>query len=126
MVVNADTDFVDQTTYGENIQSLSFPCCTYQFKLPSFDGHTHGPTLGQAMIDMSLPVVMGCRDRRFGDKGSNEGTQVSQRSQIEMGGVAQLIKQAVEELESTRRPITRLDISDIELETHPKFIQVVP
>jgi flagellar motor switch protein FliM len=126
MVVDVDTTFVDQTTYGEYIESLSFPCCSYQFKLRHFDGNAIGPTLGQAIIDVSLPVVMGYIDRRLGGTGSNEDAQVRQLSQIEMGEIAQLIKQVVEDLESTWRPITRLDVSDIELETHPKFIQVAP
>ena len=49
-----------------------------------------------------------------------------QLSQIDMGEVAQLIKQVVEDLESTWGPIARLNVSDIELETHPKFIQILP
>ena len=123
MVVDVDTRFVDQTTYGEFIESLSFPCCSYQFQL----GHPGGQRkLGQAIIDVALPVVMGYIDRRLGGVGSNQGAEIRQLSQIEMGEIAQLIKQLAQDLESTWEPIQRVEISDIELETHPKFMQIVP
>jgi flagellar motor switch protein FliM len=115
-VVDVDTAFVDQTTYAEYIMSLSNPCCSYQFKL--------NPTKGQAIIDFSMPVVFAFVDRIFGGKGSSQGVDARQLSQIEMGVIAKIVKRVVEDLEATWEPILRVEISDIELETNPEFMQI--
>jgi flagellar motor switch protein FliM len=115
-VVDVDTAFVDQTTYAEFIMSLSNPSCSYQFTL--------GPTNGQAIIDFSMPVVCAFVDRIFGGKGSSQGVDPRQLSQIEMGVIAKIVKRVVEDLEATWEPILPVEISDIELETNPEFMQV--
>jgi flagellar motor switch protein FliM len=115
-VVDVDTAFVDQTTYAEFIMSLSNPSCSYQFTL--------GPTNGQAIIDFAMPVVFAFVDRIFGGKGSSQGVDARQLSQIEMGVIAKIVKRVVEDLESTWEPILRVEISDIELETNPEFMQI--
>ena len=115
-VVDVDTAFVDQTTYAEFIMSLSNPSCSYQFKL--------NPTKGQAIIDFSMPVVFAFVDRIFGGKGSSQGVDARQLSQIEMGVIAKIVKRVVEDLEATWEPILRVGISDIELETNPEFMQI--
>ena len=115
-VVDVDTAFVDQTTYAEYIMSLSNPSCSYQFTL--------GPTNGQAIIDFAMPVVFSFVDRTFGGKGSSQGVDSRQLSQIEMGVAARIVKRVVEDLEATWDPILRVEISDIELETNPEFMQI--
>lgn len=115
-VVDVDTAFVDQTTYAEFIMSLSNPSCSYQFTL--------GPTNGQAVIDFAMPVVFAFVDRIFGGKGSSQGVDARQLSQIEMGVIAKIVKRVVEDLEVTWEPILRVEISDIELETNPEFMQI--
>jgi len=115
-VVDIDTAFVDQTTYAEFIMSLSNPSCSYQFTL--------GPTNGQAIIDFAMPVVFAFVDRIFGGKGSSLGVDARQLSQIEMGVIAKIIKRVVEDLEATWEPILRVEVSDIELETNPEFMQI--
>lgn len=115
-VVDVDTAFVDQTTYAEFIMSLSNPSCSYQFTL--------GPTKGQAIIDFAMPVVFAFIDRIFGGKGSSTGVDARQLSQIEMGVIAKIVKRVVEDLEATWEPILRVEISDIELETNPEFMQI--
>ena len=115
-VVDVDTAFVDQTTYAEFIMSLSNPSCSYQFTL--------GPTNGQAIIDFAMPVVFAFVDRIFGGKGSSQGVDARQLSQIEMGVIAKIVKRVVEDLEATWEPILRVEISDIELETNPEFMQI--
>ncbi|MFP6589690.1 MAG: flagellar motor switch protein FliM [Candidatus Latescibacterota bacterium] len=115
-VVDVDTAFVDQTTYAEFIMSLSNPSCSYQFTL--------GPTNGQAIIDFAMPVVFAFVDRIFGGKGSSQGVDARQPSQIEMGVIAKIVKRVVEDLEATWEPILRVEISDIELETNPEFMQI--
>ncbi|MFH1570961.1 MAG: flagellar motor switch protein FliM [Gemmatimonadota bacterium] len=115
-VVDVDTAFVDQTTYAEFIMSLSNPSCSYQFTL--------GPTNGQAIIDFAMPVVFAFVDRIFGGKGSSQGVDARQLSQIEMGVIAKIVKRVVEDLEATWEPILRVEISDIELETNTEFMQI--
>ena len=115
-VVDVDTAFVDQTTYAEFIMSLSNPSCSYQFTL--------GPTNGQAIIDFAMPLTFAFVDRIFGGKGSAQGVDARQLSQIEMGVIAKIVKRVVEDLEATWEPILRVEISDIELETNPEFMQI--
>ena len=115
-VVDVDTAFVDQTTYAEFIMSLSNPSCSYQFTL--------GPTNGQAILDFAMPVTFAFVDRIFGGKGSSQGVDARQLSQIEMGVIAKIVKRVIEDLEATWEPILRVEISDIELETNPEFMQI--
>ena len=115
-VVDVDTAFVDQTTYAEFIMSLSNPSCSYQFTL--------GPTNGQAILDFAMPVVFSVVDRTFGGKGSSQGVDARQLSQIEMGIINKIVKRVIEDLEATWEPILRVEISDIELETNPEFMQI--
>ena len=115
-VVDVDTAFVDQTTYAEFIMSLSNPACSYQFTL--------GPTNGQVILDFAMPIVFGSVDRIFGGKGSSKGVDARNLSQVEMGIMAKIVKRVIEDLEATWEPILRVEISDIELETNPEFMQI--
>ena len=118
-VVDVDTAFVDQTTYAEFITSLSNPSCSYQFTL--------GPTNGQAIIDVAMPLVFALVDRTFGGEGSSQGVTARQLSQIEMGVLHRkggVVKSAIEDLEATWEPILPVEITDIELETNPEFMQI--
>ena len=114
--VDCTTAFVDQTTYREFIESRSNPSCSYQFNM--------NPTGGQAILDFDLPLVFGFIDRRTGGKGSSEGVDGRQISQIEMGLFARIVKAHIVDIESTWEPLVRLDISNIELETNPEFMQI--
>ncbi len=115
-VVDVDTAFVDQTTYAEFIMSLSNPSCSYQFAL--------GPTNGSAIIDFAMPVVFAFVDRIFGGKGSSQGVEARQLTPIEIGVINRIVKRVVEDMETTWDPILRVEISDIELETNPEFMQI--
>jgi len=115
-VVDVETAFVDQTTYSEFIMSLSNPSCSYQFTL--------GPTNGQAIIDFAMPVVFAFVDRIFGGKGSSQGVEARQLTPIEVGVVNRIVKRVIEDLEATWEPILRVEITDIELETNPEFMQI--
>ena len=115
-VVDVDTAFVDQTTYAEFIMSLSNPSCSYQFTL--------GPTSGQAIIDFAMPVVFAFVDRIFGGKGSSQGVEARQLTPIEIGVINRIVKRVIEDLEATWEPILRVEITDIELETNPEFMQI--
>ena len=115
-VVDVHTAFVDQTTYAEFIMSLSNPCCSYQFTL--------GPTNGQAIVDVAMPVAFGFVDRICGGKGSSSGVEARVLTPIEIGIVNSIIKKVIEDIEATWEPILRAEISDIELETNPEFMQI--
>ena len=115
-VVDVDTAFVDQTTYAEFIMSLSNPSCSYQFTL--------GPTNGQAVIDFAMPLVFAFVDRNFGGKGSSQGVEARQLTPIEIGVINRIVKRVIEDLEATLEPILRVEITDIELETNPEFMQI--
>ena len=115
-VVDVDTAFVDQTTYAEFIMSLSNPALSYQFTL--------GPTNGQAILDIAMPVTFATIDRSFGGKGSSQGVEARQVTPIEIGEMNTLVKQVIKDLEATWEPILPVEISDIELETNPEFMQI--
>jgi flagellar motor switch protein FliM len=115
-VVDVDTAFVDQTTYAEFIMSLSNPSCSYQFTL--------GPTNGQAILDIAMPVVFAQVDRSFGGKGSSQGVDARQLTPIEIGEINTVVKKMIEDLEATWEPILPVNIHDIELETNPEFMQI--
>lgn len=115
-VVDVDTAFVDQTTYAEFIMSLSNPACSYQFTL--------GPTNGQVVLDVAMPVVFAAVDRIFGGKGASEGVQARQMTPIEMGVINRIAKRMIEDVEATWEPVLPVEISDVELETNPEFMQI--
>ncbi len=117
-VVNVNTAFVDQTTYAEFIMSLSNPACSYQFTL--------GPTTGRVVLDVAMPVVFAAVDRTFGGKGSSQGGDPRQVTRIEMGVINRITKRMIEDLEEVWRPIQRVNIHDVELETNPEFIRIIP
>ena len=115
-VVDVDTAFIDQTTYAEFIMSLSNPSCSYQFTL--------GPTNGQVVLDVAMPIVFAAIDRIFGGKGASEGVQARQITPIEMGVIDRIAKRMIEDLEATWEPVLPVEISDVELETNPEFMQI--
>ena len=114
-VVDVDTAFVDQTTYAEFIASLSNPSMSYQFTL--------GPTKGKAVIDVAMPLVFAFVDRIFGGEGAS-GVEARQVTPIEIGVVNRILKRVIEDLERIWEPILRVEITDIELETNPEYMQI--
>jgi flagellar motor switch protein FliM len=115
-VVDVDTAFVDQTTYAEFIMSLSNPSCSYEFTL--------NPTKGRAIIDVAMPLAFAFVDRICGGRGASDGIDSRQLSMIEMGIINKIAKRVIEDIEATWEPVQRVEISDIELETNPEFMQI--
>ncbi len=115
-VVDVDTAFVDQTTYGEFIRSLAKPSCSYQFTL--------GPTGGQAIVDVAPPLAFALIDRVFGGTGSAEGQATRPLTPVEIAQVNVMAKRLFEDLEATWRAILPVEVTDIQLETDPEFMQV--
>jgi flagellar motor switch protein FliM len=115
-VVEVETAFVDQMTYAEFIQSLSNPSMSYQFTLE--------PTRGQAILDIAMPLVFAFVDRLFGGKGASQGAEPRQVTPIEIGVVNRIIKRVIENLEAIWEPVLHVELTDIELETNPEYMQV--
>ncbi len=115
-VVDVETAFVDQTTYAEFIMSLSNPSCSYQFAM--------GPSNGQAIIDFAMPLVFAFVDRVFGGKGSSQGIEARILTQIEIGVMSKIIRRVIEDLEAAWDPFIRVEISDVDLEVNPEFLQI--
>ena len=120
-IVDVDIAFVDQTTYREFIESLSNPGAAYEFNLGP-----KGLYDGRVIMDFQMPIVFSMVDRAFGGKGSDQGAGPRQMSQIEMGVFAKLVIKAVEDVEAMWEPIVQCEIHDIELETNPEFMRIVP
>jgi flagellar motor switch protein FliM len=71
-----------------------------------------------------MPVVFAHVDRSFGGKGSSQGVDARQLTPIEIGEINSVIKKVIEDLEATWEPILPVNITDIELETNPEFMQI--
>ncbi len=120
-IVDVDIEFVDQTTYREFIQSLSNPGVAYQFHLGPKDMYD-----GQVIIDFQMPIVFGVVDRAFGGKGCGSDVEPRQISQTEMGIFVSPIRQAIWDLEDIWKSVVECEVHDIELETNPEFMTIVP
>ena len=120
-IVDVSLEFIDQTTYREFIQSLSNPGVAYQFHLGPDDMYD-----GQVIIDFQMPIVFGVIDRAFGGKGCGSDMEPRQISQTEMSVFVGPIKQAIWDLEDTWRGVVECEIHDLELETNPEFMVIVP
>ena len=115
-VVDIDIAFVDQITYAEFIMSLSNPSFSYQFLL--------GPTRGGAVINITMPIVFAAIDRMHGGSGSSDGIDVRQPTPIEIGTINEVAKRCFEDLEAIWQPMCSVEITDVELETNPEFMQI--
>ena len=115
-VVDVETAFCDQTTYAEFIMSLSNPSCSYQFAL--------GPGKSHAVIGFSMPLVFAFVDRVFGGGGTSQGMEERILTQLEMGVMSKIIRRVFEDLEATWDPFIETEISDVELEVNPEFLQI--
>ena len=115
-VVDVDIAFVDQTTYAEFIMSLSNPSLSYQFIL--------GPTRGGVVLDIAMPIVFAAIDRIHGGPGSSDGIDARQPTPIEIATFNRIARRCFEDLEATWQPVCSVDITDIELETNPEFMQI--
>ncbi len=120
-IVDVDVEFVDQTTYREFIQSLSNPGVAYQFHLGPKDMYD-----GQVIIDFQMPIVFGVVDRAFGGKGCGSDVEPRQISQTEMGIFVSPIRQAIWDLEDIWKGVVECEVHDIELETNPEFMTILP
>ena len=115
-VVDCDIAFVDQTTYAEFIMSLSNPSCSYTFKME--------PMGGSVILDFSFPVTCSFINRAFGGEGGSVPAENSPLTRIERSVMARAVLRALADLEATWRPLVKAQVSDVELETNPEFMQI--
>ncbi len=115
-VVDCDIKFVDQTTYGEFIASLSNPSCSYTF--------TINPLGGTAILDFALPVAYAFIDRHYGGAGSNPPSHARPLTRLERTVTNKVLRNSLADLEMTWEALLKIRVSDAELETNPEFMQV--
>lgn len=115
-VVDCDIAFVDQTTYGEFIMSLSNPSCSYTFTIE--------PLGGPAIFDFSLPVAYSFIDRQFGGTGGNPPQEARPLTSLERTVMSKVITRTLAEFEKAWAPLLKIRVSDAELETNPEFMQI--
>ena len=115
-IVDVDIAFVDQTTYAEFIMSLSNPSCSYTFSVEEFGG--------PAILDFALPLANQFVDRSFGGVGADPPQGAHAITAIERNVMAKAVTRALSDLEATWEPLTKIMISDAELETNPEFMQI--
>jgi flagellar motor switch protein FliM len=115
-VVDCDIAFVDQTTYGEFIISLSNPSCSYTFTVQPLDG--------PAIFDFSLPVAYSFIDRQFGGSGGNPPQEARPLTSLERTVMSKVITRTLAEFEAAWLPLIKIRVSDAELETNPEFMQI--
>jgi len=113
-IVDVDIAFVDQTTYGEFLQTVANPGITYNFGMR--------PLGGQAIIDIAPDVTYDFIERIFSSKRMNrpEGRPMTG---VERGVMGRVITRMLEDLEGVWKPLVEVEILDAELETNAEFMQ---
>lgn len=115
-VVDVDCALVDQIPYKDFMISLAHPCCAHRFHMrPSDDW---------GVIDFSTPVIFPFVDRDGDGQDASNQTEEGRFARIQAGVINPVIRQAIRDLESAWEPASRVDITDIELETIPSQIKV--
>lgn len=115
-IVDCDIAFVDQTTYAEFVMSLSNPSCSYTFHIE--------PLGGPAVINFSNPISFAFINRAFGGHAGSNGATVRPPTRIERDVVNKVAIQFVKDLTTTWEALLDIQISDLELETNPEFMQI--
>ena len=115
-VVDCDIKFVDQTTYGEFIATLSNPSCSYTFTIDPFGG--------TAILDFSLPVAYSFIDRHYGGSGGNPPSHARPLTRLERTVTNNVLRNSLVDLEATWEALLKVRVTDAELETNPEFMQV--
>ena len=116
MVVDVELAFCDQLVYQDFIMSLPNPCSAYSFVL-----EPHG---GQAILAFGSDLTMAIVDRAFGGQGRGFSGDPRSLTQIEMNIVNKLATRIFADLEATWEPVARVEVSEVNLETNPEFMQV--
>lgn len=109
-VVDVDIAFIDHTTYGELIDSLSNPGCAYTLVVQ--------PTGDQFLCEYSMPVAAGLIKHGAGEKADGPLTPE------EYPVMGKVLTRDMENLEAAWKPIADVQITDAQLETNPNLMQI--
>ncbi len=115
MVVDVDLAFVDQPLYNEFLLSLPTPCSAFTFTLE--------PTGGKALLCLSPELIMAIIDRTLGGKGVGNSNDMRPLTSIERKIVNKLVSNLLRDFESAWETRFPLEVTNVELETNPEFIQ---
>ena len=115
MVVDVDLAFVDQPLYNEFLLSLPTPCNAFTFTLE--------PTGGKALLCLSPELIMAIIDRTLGGKGVGNSDDMRPLTSIERKIVNKLVSNLLRDFESAWETRFPLEVTNVELETNPEFIQ---
>ncbi len=116
-IVDVDFVSVDQITYGEFIMSLVTPSCTYTVQMP--------PLEGACLIDFNPTLTFSFIDRMFGGNGKILETE-RELTGIERSVMGKLAKKLYLDLKKAWEHIVEVHIEQVNFETNPQFIQIVP
>ena len=103
--IDVDTAFVDQTTFGEVVTSLSDSVRAFRFAVEGLDG--------DVVVDLALPVVEGLMAA-----GKSGGTE---RDRLEY-----FAERIARDLEKTWAPIVQVAVHSFEMETNRFALKLMP
>ena len=107
--VETDVAFVDQTTYGQLINALSKPSCTYAFSLEGLGG--------RGLMDISMPIVFGLLGL---DERDPRALTEEERERIEP-----IARRLADGLEKMWAPLVPVAIEGLKLHQNPETIRLV-
>ena len=106
--VETDVAFVDQTTYGQMINALSKPSCTYAFSLEGLGG--------RGFMDISMPIV-------FGLLGLEE-SEPRMLTEEERERIEPVARRLADGLEKMWAPLVPVAIEGLKLHQDPETIRL--
>jgi len=115
-VVDVDCMYVDQNTYGEFLMALALPCCAYRCLMK--------PSNDWAILDFSKPMIFPFVDRKTEGEDPAERSEESRFAHIQAGVIDPIVKTVFAVLEATWEPVSRIEATDIQLETNPERMKV--
>ena len=116
-LVDAKLIAVDQVTYSEFMLSMSDPSCIYILRLENLHG--------EAILEITLPLVFYIVDRLFGGEGSSL-EKIREMTLIEQKVIEKVAEQFSTALNTAWEQVIPLN-SSIELyQSRPSFIQIAP
>ena len=116
MVIDVDLAFCDQVVYQEFVMGLANPCTAYSLTI-----EPHG---GQAILAFGNELIMAVVDRAFGGQGRGFTGDARALTSIEMNVINKLATRIFADLEATWEPVARIEVTEVALETNPKFMQI--
>ncbi len=117
-IVDVKLASVEQLTYSEFVMSLPNPTC---FNLLSAK-----PLEGEVILEINPSIIFPIIDRLLG--GGKDASAPPDRplTEIELGIVRQIIRRALDQLQSVWARIKQINFALVETESNPQLRQIVP